>query len=350
MAREYFEKAKQKYDRNIQLQSALGECELALGYDPDFAEAQNLHGLILDALNRTQEAIAAYREAIRLDPNLQDARENLRDAEEEITSIQANSFSTVISEEKKGVTNVVLTVILSFVTLAILAGAGRFVLQVALPYLAPKTEIVFVPDVPDDVQVTQGDLELAARILTDRAGLLGYPQVAFEATPSGEITGKFPAIVGAREIIERVGSIGLLEFVDFGETSIMEGTIVRTDFENDYTAQIEGKTWHTVMTNNGISAADVFEGSMQGANINYQINLTMTENGKQIFAEHTQNNIGRFLGIVLDKAVISSPMIKSAITGGQATITGNFTKQSAEELAIILMTKPLPFPIKLMKE
>lgn len=350
LAREYFEKAQQKYDRNSNLQTALSECDLALGYNPEFAEAHNLRGLILDALNQTEDAIAAYREAIRLNPGLQEARANLQDAEiEKTVGRKANFAYAPDSEEKRKLANIFITVFFVFLALVILAGSGWFVLQIAIPYLTPKTEIVLAPDIPDDVQVTQSDLELAAQILTDRAELLEYPQVTFEATSNGSIIGKLPVSMDALELVGRIGSIGLLEFVDFGETPLMAGTIVRTDFENEYITQIEGKTWHTIMSNDGILATNVHENTMQGANINYQIDIAMTETGTKIFAEHTQNNIGTYLGIVLDKTVISAPIINDAITGGQATITGNFTEQSAKNLAAAFMTQPLPFPIILVK-
>jgi tetratricopeptide (TPR) repeat protein len=61
-------------------ENALRECDLALQFAPNWAEAHNLRGIVLEALDRTEEAIAAYREAIRLEPGFDDARRNLREA------------------------------------------------------------------------------------------------------------------------------------------------------------------------------------------------------------------------------------------------------------------------------
>lgn len=63
------------------LLEALEKCETAVRIDSGLAEAHNLRGLILDELGRTDEAIASYREALRLDPNFEDAQENLREIE-----------------------------------------------------------------------------------------------------------------------------------------------------------------------------------------------------------------------------------------------------------------------------
>jgi uncharacterized RDD family membrane protein YckC/Flp pilus assembly protein TadD len=62
-------------------ESALRECELAIQIAPALAQAHNLRGVILEEQGQREEAIAAYREAVRLDPNLRDAKQNLSGAE-----------------------------------------------------------------------------------------------------------------------------------------------------------------------------------------------------------------------------------------------------------------------------
>lgn len=64
--------------------------------------------------------------------------------------------------------------------------------------------------------------------------------------------------------------------------------------------------------------------------------------GTEIFAELTQNGIGRQLAIVLDNKVMSAPVIRSVIAGGQGEISGNFTAEQASDLALVLRTGALP--------
>jgi tetratricopeptide (TPR) repeat protein len=71
------------YEERNEFESALRECELAFQLAPDWAEAHNLQGIVLEGLGRGEEAIAAYREAVRLDPAFREARENLLEAEGE---------------------------------------------------------------------------------------------------------------------------------------------------------------------------------------------------------------------------------------------------------------------------
>lgn len=338
----YYERAQFKYDHDVQLSQALTECELALEHDPNFAEAHNLRGLILDALNRPNEAIMAYREAIRLKPGLKEAQANLQDAESEQGP---DSPAVAMAEEsgsaRAGLIRLIISTLTGFALLACIA-AGYFLFNnYLLPILGPKTELVLVPDVPEGVSVVQADFINAANILTERSRLLGYSQVTFKASSNGTLVGQIPFNVDANELAGQISRIGLLEFVDFGDTRVNTGEEVRTDLESRYLVQVDGEEWHTVMSNGGIGSAQAIP-----QNGSYQVGFTLTAEGTRIFAEHTSQNIGKYLGIVLDKVVASEPMIQRPITDGQGVISGNFTRESADELAAILQTKPLPFPVK----
>ncbi len=72
--------------------------------------------------------------------------------------------------------------------------------------------------------------------------------------------------------------------------------------------------------------------------------------GAKKFGEVTSNNIGEQLAIVLDDVVISAPTIQSAITGGSGVITGNYTTESAQELALLLRSGALPAPLEILEE
>ena len=82
------------------LESALLECEAALELSPNSAEAHNLRGLILDLLERPEDAIQAYREAVRLDPAFEDARANLADSEKEQREAPIQMGGLDVSDEK----------------------------------------------------------------------------------------------------------------------------------------------------------------------------------------------------------------------------------------------------------
>lgn len=81
----------------------------------------------------------------------------------------------------------------------------------------------------------------------------------------------------------------------------------------------------------------------------YQIVFTLKPDGAARFGEWTAANINNYLAVVLNKEVKSTPYIRGPITdSGQ--IEGNFTKQSAEDLALVLRSGNLPAPVKVLEE
>jgi SecD/SecF fusion protein len=80
-----------------------------------------------------------------------------------------------------------------------------------------------------------------------------------------------------------------------------------------------------------------------------QIILVFDSRGDTIFADLTRRNVGRQLAIVLDGEIYSAPVIRSAITGGRASIEGDFTLTEAYQLANVL-ENPLETPVSILQE
>jgi len=72
--------------------------------------------------------------------------------------------------------------------------------------------------------------------------------------------------------------------------------------------------------------------------------------GARRFGEATERNVGKRFAIVLDGRVISAPVIREPIRGGSGIISGNFTVQSANDLALLLRAGALPAPLKIVEE
>lgn len=72
------------------------------------------------------------------------------------------------------------------------------------------------------------------------------------------------------------------------------------------------------------------------------INFNFNGQGTHRFALATTENLHKPFAIVLDKRIVSAPTIQSAITGGSGEITGNFTEESAHDLALMLKSGALP--------
>lgn len=72
--------------------------------------------------------------------------------------------------------------------------------------------------------------------------------------------------------------------------------------------------------------------------------------GAARFGQATQQNVGRLFAIILDNQVISAPQIREPILGGTGQISGNFTAQSANDLAVLLRAGALPATLTVVEE
>lgn len=80
------------------------------------------------------------------------------------------------------------------------------------------------------------------------------------------------------------------------------------------------------------------------------VNFTFNTNGGKRFAKVTQDNQGKLFAIIIDNQVISAPVINTPILGGSGYIEGNFTPDSANQLAIALRSGKLPINLKVIEE
>jgi len=82
----------------------------------------------------------------------------------------------------------------------------------------------------------------------------------------------------------------------------------------------------------------------------YYVAIDFDRKGGRIFERVTGDNIHKRLAIVLDNKVHSAPEIQDRIGGGSAVITGSFTAEEAEDLAIVLRAGALPAPVEILEE
>jgi len=80
------------------------------------------------------------------------------------------------------------------------------------------------------------------------------------------------------------------------------------------------------------------------------VTFRFNSSGARKFAEATQANVGKPFAIVLDNKVVSAPVIREPILGGSGQISGNFSVQQANDLAILLRAGALPAPLTIVEE
>lgn len=217
--------------------------------------------------------------------------------------------------------------------------------------------------VPPEIEVSQQNLQDAARILENRSNALGVDEVVYQTAGERIIVGEYPGASEAEDVIDKIKQTGQLEFVDFGDLRIPEGTVVETDFglktpETETTPTTEGTPtaettppvdaapstrYHTILTGADLKAVSVVRGQLN----DYSIAIEFDGEAADVLEEWTSDNVGKILGIVLDKTVISSPSVNNVIPDGQAEIIGSFTSESANALAVQLRYGSLPVPLEI---
>ena len=244
------------------------------------------------------------------------------------------------------------------------------------------TQVLLEADVPPGTKVTADSMQAARHIIERRVNALGVAEPLIQEAEGNRIIVELPGIKDPDQAIRTFGETGLLEFVDAGSTYLPPDTLVTTSLGGPKppgssasadgtpavptsaagttpaptpmpspTAQPEATptaapTVHrTVIQGKDLKSADVTFDEFGRP----EISFTLTDEGAKAFADFTSANVGRYLAIVMDKRVISSPVVQNPITDGRGRITGKFTLQEARSLAIQLKYGALPVPLKVVQ-
>lgn len=213
-------------------------------------------------------------------------------------------------------------------------------------------QVLLEADVPEEQDITTADMDTVRQIIDQRVNAFGVAEPLVQVEGNRRILIELPGIDNTEEAIALVQETALLEFVDSGNTPLPEGMCIRTSqnigpsrCELDENGELKGPPapeFDTVLTGSGLRNAspqfDQFQGNM--------VNFTLQSDASDVFEDHTRKNQGQFLTIVLDKQVVSSPQISAVIEGG-GVITGDFTGEEAQKLALQLQFGSLPIPLKI---
>ncbi|MBS4960805.1 MAG: protein translocase subunit SecD [Clostridiales bacterium] len=176
----------------------------------------------------------------------------------------------------------------------------------------------------DQQTVTDDEMISAISLIRGRLDRKGYTEAEVSRQGEKRISVDIPGVDNPEDAINEIGQTAQLTFQDMEGNVLLNGSDVA-----DATKQVG------TVSSSGISEP--------------YVSLEFTEEGKKKFADATQKFIGQQIAIVLDDSIISAPTVNSAITDGQAMITGSFTPESAEELAALIRAGSLPFNLNVLE-
>jgi preprotein translocase subunit SecD len=207
---------------------------------------------------------------------------------------------------------------------AILAIAGYFISPLATSIkqgldLQGGTHVVLEAVDTPEAKVDEDAVQRVVKIIEHRINDLGLTEPIIQRQGDRRIIVELPGINDPDKAIELIGKTAMLEFKDVTGTTVMTGT----DLKNAQ-AQIE-------QSNKNVVA------------------LEFSDEGAKKFADLTTKNVGKPISILLDKQVLTSPVVQEPITGGKAQITGSKTLEEAQNLAILLRSGSLPVKVEVME-
>jgi preprotein translocase subunit SecD len=228
----------------------------------------------------------------------------------------------------------------------------------------PLYQIVLASDVPAGISVTPAEMEYTRMVIENRLKAMRIAGAKITLNDSQQILVALPtsAVQDLQPVLAAIKSTGLLELVEMGSAHPAEGTVIQTDFwsagagSNGIVAvtptPAEGSAapavYHTIMTGTSLDTVKVESGAALGTS-GYVISFTLKPEAVVLFADYTGSHIGQTLAIVMDKKVISAPTINARIDKGAGYIEGNFSLDSANALAIVLKSGPLPVPLSVVE-
>ncbi len=229
-------------------------------------------------------------------------------------------------------------------------------------------QVVLEADLPES-DLVEGSMEAARVIVDNRVNALGVTEPLVQLQGNNRMIVELPGISDPELAISTLRETGLLEFVNAGRVPIPPGTAIRTTFGEDEPAQATPTLEATEAATDTVAEAvppaiddTVYETVITGRDLDQvsnagfnpdtrvvEISFSLKPEGGQRFGEYSGANIGSYLCIVLDKQVLSCPVIQARIdTTGQISL-GDASLEEGQALAIQLRYGALPVPLKVVE-
>ena len=217
-----------------------------------------------------------------------------------------------------------------------------------------STRFVLTPTQAGLAQAIDTAMADATEVVRRRIDELGTKEPTIIRQGASRIVVQVPGLQDPRELKELLGKTARLEFklvdVNADPAMVAKGQAPAGDIILPYPTSAEQRIAvkrSTILTGDRlIDARQEYDQQTNAPNVG----ITFDGQGGRRFAQVTQENVNKPFAIIVDNTVISAPNINEPILGGRAAISGGFTVQSANQLAIALRSGKLPVALKVIEE
>ena len=206
---------------------------------------------------------------------------------------------------------------------------------------------------PDAARKMKDDaLQQAIVVIRNRIDELGVSEPVIQRQGAAHIAVQLPGVQDTQRAKSIIGSTAQLEFKMVDEQANMAAALKgnlppgTALFYGAHGAPYVLYT-NTVLTGLYLSNASAGVDNSSGQAI---VNVSFNNAGTRIFGDLTTKNVGKRMAILLDNKVVTAPVIREAITGGRAQITGFSGLKDASNAAIELRAGALPAPVHISEE
>jgi len=197
----------------------------------------------------------------------------------------------------------------------------------------------------------------SVEIIRRRVDEVGTNEPIIQRQGKDRILVQLPGLDDPERIKRLLGKTARMNFRMVNETSSLEEALSgKVAPGSDLLFELDSTTGektipYLIYKKIGVSGDQLVDANPTMDNYNQPVvSLRFDSAGSRKFGDLTSKNVGKRFAIVLDGEVISAPVIREAITGGSGQISGNFTFESASDLAVLLRAGALPAPLTILEE
>ena len=276
-------------------------------------------------------------------------------------------------QKQRSVLTLILVLVIAAITVLV-----RVPIRLGLDLQGGSQLTIQVKTTQEVKEIKPEDLEAVLRVVENRINGLGVSEPLVQTVGNDQIVVQLPGVSDPEQAERVLGGTAQLDFREQKpgteaqlpiELQVRQGLLAKQEelrksgdkeaiAKNQASLNNSNEAIGKLFTKTGLAGKNLKDARPEPLpnGQNWNVAIRFDAEGGELFAKLTKNlaGTGRSIGIFLDEAPVSTPVVgvefaQTGITGGAAVITGNFTTQTANDLAVQLRGGALPVPVEIVE-